>query len=732
MSAEVVTEPAAPPVTDPVRTTPSGRPVRADIQALRALAVLLVVVTHAWPAVLPGGSVGVDVFFVISGYLITSLLAEELAAHGRLRFLQFYLRRVARLLPLALLVVLATVLALWLWTPSLVLEPNARHAIGASMYAVNWQLIAESASYAAADEGASALQHYWSLAVEEQYYVLFPLLLAGLWWLRRRGAAVLGVAVISAASLGFALGWRPGNPSASYFNTGTRWWEFGVGAVLALGGWAVPRAWRSAARLAGLLLILYAAWTVTDTTWMPGWATLAPVAGTLILLGAMPFGTVADDSTSGRLMGLRPIQFIGDTSYALYLWHWPVLVVADWLTEPTPLKRAGLVALAFGLAALSRPVEDRSRRAIIALGRRGSGRRPLAVLAGLAVAGSSLGVGTALALPRIDSPVQHPPPLGAPPPAASSTTAPPAPSGTGTAGSGTSSPGSGPSSGTAPISPSESGGGPAPGGGSCVGAAAMAPGASCPPVNAVTPDPAQARRDMPREECKESLGGSNVIECRIGEGSIPVALVGDSHAQRWLPALEELAGSRDWTITTFLKSSCPFSAVPPVKYEAACAAWNAAASRRLAAGKFAIVFVSSSVAEAFVLQSGENNEAAAIRGMRGAWDPLVAQGSTVVVLKDTPIMGYGRIDPPACVLARGPLECAAEQQRVLQPDPMVAAAGREPQVPVVDLTSFFCVNGHCPSVIGGVLVYRDGQHMLSDYARTLAPFLGARLDDLLR
>ncbi|MEI2777264.1 MAG: acyltransferase family protein [Tetrasphaera sp.] len=728
MTVMTSSERSADEVAPAVRTTPSGRPVRADIQALRALAVVLVVVTHAWPSFLPGGSVGVDVFFVISGYLITSLLAEEVSTHGRLRFVQFYLRRVARLLPLALVVVHATVVALWLWTPSFVLENNARHAIGASMYAVNWQLIADSASYATVDEGASALQHYWSLAVEEQYYVLFPLLLALLWRLRRRRAALFGIAVISAASLGLALGWRPDNPSATYFNTATRWWEFGAGAVLALSGWSVPHLWRSAARLAGLLLILYAASTVTDTTWMPGWATLTPVVGSVIMLSALPFTTVADESTSGRLLALAPIQYLGDTSYALYLWHWPVLIVADQLVEPTALRRAGLVVLALALAAASRPFEDRTRRAIIALGTRGQSRRPLALVAVLALAGSGLGAGTAVAVTHIDSPLRSSPPLAAPPVTGPTTTSTAGPSGSP---SGSASPGSSSGSSSPGSASGSSSAGPK-GSASCVGAGAMAPGASCPPVNAVSPDPQLARNDMPREECKESLGGSTVLECHIGEGSTQVALIGDSHAQRWLPALQELASSRDWTITTFLKSSCPFSAVPPVKYEAACAGWNAAALERLKAGKFTIAFVSNSVAQAYRLQSGDTNDSAAVRGLRGAWDPLLAQGTQVVVLKDTPIMGYGRIDPPACVLARGPLECAAEQSQVLRPDPMVTAAAQEPRVPVIDLTSFFCAAGRCPSVIGGILVYRDGQHMLSDYAKTLAPFLDDQLVAALR
>lgn len=210
------------------------RGFRSDIQGLRAIAVGLVLTTHAFPDFFGGGFVGVDVFFVISGYLITGLLWNELSRSGTVDLGRFYLRRAARLLPLALVVLLATATATATVLSPLLLDFVPRHIAASGLYVQNWALIAESSAYAARDQGASPLQHFWTLSVEEQFYLVLPILLIASW--RRRGprAAVAVLSIVTAISLGFALGWVPTNPAASYYNTFTRAWEFGMGGLLSL------------------------------------------------------------------------------------------------------------------------------------------------------------------------------------------------------------------------------------------------------------------------------------------------------------------------------------------------------------------------------------------------------------------------------------------------------------------------------------------------------------------
>src|SRR5690625_987843 len=185
----------------PDRRAPSAAPrFRADIQGLRAIAVLLVLAYHAGVPLVSGGYVGVDVFFVISGFLITGLLIREVETHGRLSLRRFYARRAKRLLPATGVVLVATALLTW-WSTSVVdWRAFGWDIVGAALYVVNWVLAGRSVDYLAEDVGASPVQHFWSLAVEEQFYIVWPLLIVFLaWWLRRHAAArtrvVLGIGI---------------------------------------------------------------------------------------------------------------------------------------------------------------------------------------------------------------------------------------------------------------------------------------------------------------------------------------------------------------------------------------------------------------------------------------------------------------------------------------------------------------------------------------------------------
>ena len=215
--------------------------VRPEIQGLRALAVVLVVVFHLWPYRLHGGYVGVDVFFVISGDPITSHLAREVEQTGRLRVGRFWARRIRRLLPASLLVLAVSAVTILIWVPQSYWQQFMREIVASAIYVQNWALAADSVDYLAATNVASPAQHFWSLSVEEQFYVAWPLLLVAAVWLAarfghwsRRSAIIVMLAVIGAASLAYSVIFTTSNPSVAYFSTATRAWEFAAGGPLGI------------------------------------------------------------------------------------------------------------------------------------------------------------------------------------------------------------------------------------------------------------------------------------------------------------------------------------------------------------------------------------------------------------------------------------------------------------------------------------------------------------------
>ena len=370
-------------MTAPVRTRPDdpARPVvgarRPDIQGLRAVAVLLVVLFHAGLPV-PGGFVGVDVFFVISGFVITAMLMREWATSGRLRLGRFYLRRFLRLTPaLALLVGVVAIASVLLQSPFGAQQTTARTGIGAMLLSANYVIAHASGDYFAQAAATNPLLHTWSLSVEEQFYLVFPALLVLGWVLARRwaGAAIAVVGVITVGSFALSTAWSFGSPlladltgffggpeSFGYYSSLTRAWEFGVGALLAL---ALPRLPGLGTRastgvgLAGAAAIVLSAVVITDAQPFPGVVALVPVLGTAVVILAGSHATVG----VSRALSTAPMVWIGDRSYSWYLWHWPLIVFAALLypNRPWALVLAAAASLLPSMASY-RYVEQPLRR----------------------------------------------------------------------------------------------------------------------------------------------------------------------------------------------------------------------------------------------------------------------------------------------------------------------------------------------------------------------------------
>ncbi|MEV0838616.1 acyltransferase family protein [Actinocatenispora sera] len=358
----------------PVETTPPGPPGRRTarlpgVDGIRALAVTAVLVYHLSASWLPGGYLGVDVFFVISGYLITRLLVAERAGTGRISLRHFWLRRARRILPPLFPMLLATVVLTALVHRS-ALHQLRTEVLGALTYTSNWVQIAEHHSYFAKFGDPSVLQHLWSLAVEEQFYLIWPLvvvliLLRG----RRRLALVAGLGAIGSAAAMAALFQPGGDPSRVYFGTDTHASGLLIGAVLAI-AWpaasAAPGPWprrrlaatATAAGLgaAGIGLGFWLLGQYSDATYRGG--ILAVSAATAVLI----VGTGHGRTPVGALLALRPVRWLGARSYGLYLWHWPVLVLGDRIfAQRTVIVGAIEVSVAVLLAAgsyrfIERPV----------------------------------------------------------------------------------------------------------------------------------------------------------------------------------------------------------------------------------------------------------------------------------------------------------------------------------------------------------------------------------------
>jgi peptidoglycan/LPS O-acetylase OafA/YrhL len=341
---ETTTEVRQPAASHPA--TGASLPFRPDIEGLRAVAVVLVVLAHAGVPGVGGGYLGVDVFFVISGFLITSLMLRELDRTGRLSLVVFFGRRARRLLPTACLVLIAVILAGYHWLGFLRGDEIAEDGRWASLFVSNFRFGALGVDYLSAQQAASPLQHFWSLAVEEQFYLVWPAGLILLIWLGFRWALGYWLALAVAASFAYSA-WHDGS-TWSYFSPATRAWELGAGCLLAL---VAGRLDRIPSRLAtamagvGLALIVVAALTFDTATPFPGYAAGLPVLATVLVLAGR----------GDAVLGVAALQWLGRLSYSLYLWHWPVLVIAE-QAYGGPLAgpaRAGLVLVSLVLAAVT-------------------------------------------------------------------------------------------------------------------------------------------------------------------------------------------------------------------------------------------------------------------------------------------------------------------------------------------------------------------------------------------
>ena len=701
------------------RTSRKG--FRPDIEGLRAVAVIAVVLYHAGIPGFGGGFIGVDVFFVISGFLITGLLWREVATTNTVALGRFYGARARRLLPAAATVGIATALVVAVVLPPLQARSVFLDGIACALYAGNYRFAMHGTDYLASDLPPSPFQHYWSLGVEEQFYLVWPVLIIGTAWLVHRlraGAAARAtpyavvLVLVAAASLAAAVLWTRTSPAWAFFSLPTRAWELAAGGLVALS----IHQWRRLPLLpativgwGGLALIVLTCTQLGPRTPYPGTAALLPVLGTALVIGA---GPVTGGLGAGRVLCRPAMRAIGRVSYSWYLWHWPVLLLMPpLLGEPAGLPaRLSATAVSGGLAVITLHLVENPGRFAAALRRSAKASLTVAAAASAAAACACM-----LLLNVVPVPAGH----GAAAPRANIVAVPPT----------TIAPAMSPEEAAVQHAFAQA-----------RDAVAVSAGLRAVPSN-LDPPLAKAPADKAAvfvNGCVRSWREIGQGECATGDIASPttVALVGDSHAAMWNPAFQHLAEQRHWRLETLAKVTCPLQDLhitsPYLGREyTECEQWRAQIVNRLKAEHPRLVVLDMS--RRYGADFGFTSyDPAWIDTLGRTVAQLRSIGAAVLVLGPVPDPGSsvptclsGHVDDatacaPARPVAVGDGGISAERAAT------TAGGGH-----YADLTDLFCTADRCPVIVGNTLVFRDDNHVTTEYAQLLTPVFGALADRAL-
>ena len=630
--------------------------------------MLAVVAYHVWPDLLPGGFAGVDVFFVISGFLITRLLLKELHATGRLHLVKFWARRARRILPAASLVLLATAIAAPLAMSPLDLLRTGGDIQAAGVFMQNWRLAANAMDYFQQDTNANAVMHFWSLAVEEQFYLVWPMVLICIAFGGRALAVGLSTAeclfgvvvLIWLLSFGLSCYFTSELPPWAFFGTFTRAWQLASGALLAL---LVTRSVFISRKVRGATLVLAMTFLVasfvfiTPETAYPGWLALVPTVATCCLIG---FGSKETETYQAQRLLLQPtLRFLGRVSFSWYLWHWPFLTIGVLAFDDAGFLERGLFALAALIAAIGtfKYVENPIRFHPQLM--RSSF---LSLLVGVALVGLCVSAGRGL---------------------------------------------------------------------TAYGAASsivLGDGSLLDPQH-VAGDKPFVYRDGCHLEVRQTQYGS--CDYGAGSSSNAVVLFGDSHAAQYFPALKEAADKLGWRLLSRTKSACPSIDVLNWhwnRYYEECQRWRENVLAEIREIKPAVVILANSSAFKFLenekgrLVHAERAVTQVAEGEREIAATILASHATVILLRDSPILPESPIE---CLLLNPKAEerCAWSRGSVLKPIryPYASLDTANKRVRVIDFANSLCGTKTCTAVRNGTVVMHDEEHLTASFAKTLAP-----------
>lgn len=689
-----------------LKTTTAGlprarrRPVRKDIQALRALAVVVVLAYHFTPSLMPGGYVGVDIFFVISGFVITSLMISEVQDTGRIDLQKFYARRARRILPAATVTILATVVAGLILSPLNTWGDLAHDAFFTSIFGQNWHLAVGSVDYLAGGSSPSPMQHFWSLSIEEQFYFLWPAALVGAYYALRktsvRSAALIVLVPTIVISFGLSVFAVTQGDASAYFTTHTRAWQLALGALVAAMWPVINRFTKNDAQalepgnapltvrtgclvVVGVVLNAYALFTYTGQTAFPGMAALLPTIGT----GAL----IAAGLPAARWVKSPVVQWLGNVSYSLYLVHWPVAIFLPKSLGQVAWVVIGL-GLSLGLAGLSyRMVEQELPRKLTRLRH----SNPTIIMLKAGAVAIAIGMGTAgvtqlvfstnvSSLERQAEQLQeeHPDGFGAESIDSTQYTS-------------------------------------------------LLPG-----TRGTAPSRASVREDVPQtysHGCVAENTDPESPRCSYGndQGETTWVLVGDSHMDQYLPAFERIAEEEGIHLITFFHANCPFNmsqTQQDQQWEDPCKQANEKTYQELQTLDADLIITSNWTDVDWAEDP--------VEGFVQAWEELPAP---VMVIADNPAMQPAD-GTTTCVVENYPEteRCARDKHRALPTDHQLPAVEQSQEqgmkVGLVDLTEAYCTDDECPPVIGNVMVYRDPHHVTATYAQTLAPLVAERIEEV--
>ncbi len=669
-----------------------NRKFRPDIEGVRAISSVTVMLFHAGISWMAGGFTGVDVFYVLSGFLVTAGLLREAENRGKIDFWDFMGRRFRRLLPVSALIIVLTVLATYYWMGPTTGNTTAKDAVWTSMFLANWRFIAVGTDYLGAQSTASPLQHYWTLAVEGQFYIVWPLIMLVLAFIARKLTTIsvrtitgITLVVMFIVSYWWSITTTESAATVAYFSTFTRVWEIAVGCLLAVflpRILYIPRALGTWLMIGGVALIIASCFIIQGDTPFPGWIAILPVAGAAaVIMG----GSVAANSVMDRFLALTPLQMLGRYSYGMYLWHWPMLQIGpSAIGRPFSLPEKLLVlVIATGLAALTYHLIENPMRNISFL----KVRPPqwswaFGIL--LIAIPMVLGEGTIRAN-------QEP----------------------------------------APITIEDAAQSEYPGEAEVLAEVAAA-------VN-VDEWPEQAPRiDNPAysKECDVTRAATSSSACVHGDpnGSRTAVIYGDSHAAMWIPAFDLIGKANDWKVIQLNKPGCiapdfpTFSNVLGREYTE-CIEYRAWAMDKIAEIQPDLVVITSAY-DGSLRSTGDEGTSDGVdqaweEGLGKTIDAISPNAGRVVVLGDQAYPTQAGIqcleaNPSDVKKCGDPFDDAVHAEH----NAMEARVAKEHGAEYVDIVPWMCTEDFCPAVIGGITVHRDRMHINETYSVWLSEVLG--------
>ena len=655
------------------------REFRNEIQGLRATASVLIAVYHIWFNRVSGG---VDVFFVVSGFLIIGSLTREVESKQRVALGAYYTRIARRIFPLAYVVLGVAIVGTWFFVSRVYWEDVFDGIRAASAYLANVFFASTSVEYLGQDANTSPVQHFWAMSIQGQFYLFAPLCIVSVAYMARRSGAsarsfvVWMLLLVTLASFVYSVIATPLEPAPMYFNSFARVWEFGVGGLLALVAAQFTFSRRSAAVMAwvGAVVVFGNAAVIHDIAF-PGYIALVPVAGAVLVVLA---GQTAAPSMPIRVLGTKPLVRLGDYSYGFFLWHWPLLIFGKLHFNADSVSLVGGVAILLGALVLSGVTYHVVEAPFLRLRK---GERKIPTAKEFAVLGVSLVLvlgATSVLQNQVSNDVN------ANDDATDNVNAKP----------------------KAEV------------------LANVVASQLFDPLLPLRPDPLVADDDRGQTRIDgcflKDKSTSRVEICSYGDPNGPtVALVGGSHSLHWFSAVQAAAVTHKWDLQVIVKVTCRYEQI----IDTSCGRWVGNTEQHLLDNPPDLVITTATI--------GSKRQERVPEGYLERWNVLSNANIPILAIRDTPWFPYSI---PACVDANrsNPNICAmGRSELLLNVNPAIAATTGIKNMYLADFTDYLCDETLCYAVINNVVTYRDRDHLTSTFTSQLGTVMEEKLLEIL-